>query len=120
MENEVPVICLVYLERLIIKSGILITVENWRRLTLISLCLASKVWDDDSLENIHFPKVMQDCSLKMINQLEETFLEFIDFDLVIKGSEYAKYYFILRTLSEEIKLETPQPVKAKAMLGSPD
>jgi hypothetical protein len=43
----------------------------------------------------------------MINQLEETFLEFIDFDLVVKGSEYAKYYFILRTLSEEFKLETP-------------
>jgi len=39
--------------------------------------------------------------------LEEKFLEFVDYDLVVKGSEYAKYYFILRTLSDEIKLETP-------------
>ena len=98
MENEIPVICLVYLERLIMKTGILLTAENWKRLTLISLCLGSKIWDDDSLENIHVPKVMGDVTLQMINSLEETFLSFIDFDLVVKGSEYAKYYFILRTL----------------------
>lgn len=107
MESEIPIICLVYLERLVLKTGILLTIDNWRRLTLISLCLASKVWDDDSLENVHFPKVMTDVSLKMITQLEETFLEFLDFELVVKGSEYAKYYFILRTLASEIKLETP-------------
>jgi hypothetical protein len=116
MENEIPIICLVYLERLIMKTGILLTVDNWRRLTLISLCLGSKVWDDDSLENVHFPKVLPDVTLRMINSLEEKFLEFIDFDLVIKGSEYAKYYFILRTLSDDIKLDTPQIFKAKAAI----
>ena len=116
MENEIPIICLVYLERLIMKTGILLTVDNWRRLTLISLCLGSKVWDDDSLENVHFPKVLPDVTLRMINSLEEKFLEFIDFDLMIKGSEYAKYYFILRTLSDEIKLDTPQIFKAKAAI----
>lgn len=107
MENEIPIICLVYLERLIMKTGILLTNENWRRLTLICLCIGSKIWDDDSLENIHFPKVMPDVTLKMINHLEKTFLDFLDYDLVVKGSEYAKYYFILRTLSDEIKSETP-------------
>jgi hypothetical protein len=99
MENEIPIICLVYLERLIMKTGILLTNDNWRRMTLVALCIGSKIWDDDSLENVHFPKVMTDVSLIMINKLEETFLELIDFDLVVKGSEYAKYYFILRTLS---------------------
>ncbi|TNV85531.1 hypothetical protein FGO68_gene8318 [Halteria grandinella] len=103
MENEIPIICLVYLERLIMKTGILLNIDN----------LGSKVWDDDSLENVHFPKVMSDVSLKMINMLEQTFLEFIDFDLVVKGSEYAKYYFILRSLSEELKQETPHIFKAK-------
>jgi len=70
MENEIPIICLVYLERLLTKTGILLTKENWKRLTLISLCIGSKIWDDDSLENVHFPKVMLDVSLKMINKLE--------------------------------------------------
>ena len=107
MENEIPIICLVYLERFITKTGILLTSENWRRLALISLCVGSKIWDDDSLENQHFPKVMGDVSLKMINQLEHQFLEFLSYELVVKGSEYAKYYFILRTLSEELKSETP-------------
>ena len=110
MENEIPIICLVYLERLILKTGILLTINNWKRLTLICLCIGSKIWDDDSLENIHFPKVMADVDLKLINKLEEQFLEFIDFDLVIKGSEYAKYYFILRTLSEDVK-ESPAKLK---------
>lgn len=115
MENEIPIICLVYLERLLTKIGVLLNNENWKRLTLISLCLGSKIWDDDSLENVHFPKVMSDVSIRMINILEKTFLEFIDYDLVVKGSEYAKYYFILRTLTNDIKLETPYHHKGKAM-----
>jgi len=103
MENEIPIISLVYLERFITKTGFLINNDNWKRLTLIALCIGSKIWDDDSLENVHFPKVMPDVTLKIINALEHQFLEFLDYDLVVKGSEYAKYYFILRTLSEELK-----------------
>ena len=70
MENETPVIALVYIERILIKTGILINKYNWKRILVICLCVASKVWDDDSLENIHFPKVMSDVSLLMINKLE--------------------------------------------------
>ena len=47
---------------------------NWKRLTLISLILASKIWDDDSLENVHFPQVMSDITLKEISGLEKVFL----------------------------------------------
>ena len=105
MENEIPVVCLVYLEKLLLSTGILLNKWNWKRLVLICLCLASKIWDDDSLENVHFPKVMSDVTLYEINKLEQLFLEFIDFKLVIKGSEYAKYYFIMRTLAEELNNE---------------
>ena len=55
MEKEIPILCLIYLERFFTKTGILMTGANWKRLTLISLILASKIWDDDSLENVHFP-----------------------------------------------------------------
>jgi hypothetical protein len=114
MENEIPIICLVYIERLLTKTGLLINKDNWRKLVLISLCIGSKIWDDDSLENQHFPKVMGEVSLKMINSLEQVFLEFLNYDLVVKGSEYAKYYFILRTLSEDIKRESTQHISNKA------
>ena len=55
MEKEIPILCLIYLERFFTKTGILMTGKNWKRLTLITLILASKIWDDDSLENVHFP-----------------------------------------------------------------
>ena len=107
MENEIPIICLVYLERFITKTGILLTVENWRRLTLISLCIGSKIWDDDSLENVHFPQVMPDVTLGEIAKLEKVFLSVIDFDLIIKGAEYAKYYFILKHFAEKFNSTLP-------------
>ena len=107
MENEAPVIALVYIERILTKTGILVNKYNWKRMLLVCLCVASKVWDDDSLENVHFPKVMADVSINMINQLEQTFVDFfLDYDLVVKGSEYAKYYFIMRSLAEDYMNES--------------
>lgn len=70
MENEAPVVALVYIERLLLKTGILVNKYNWKRILLVCLCVASKVWDDDSLENVHFPKVMSDVTINMINKLE--------------------------------------------------
>ena len=99
MEKEIPILCLVYIERFLTKTGILLNHLNWRRLTLIALCLASKIWDDDSLENVHFPKVMPEISLKEIASLEKVFLQYLDFDLLMRGAEYAKYYFILNAFA---------------------
>ena len=102
MENEIPIIALIYIEKLLLGTGILLNKYCWQRFLLITLCLASKIWDDDSLENCHFPKVMPDVTNNEINKLEQAFLEFIDFRLVLKGSDYAKYYFIMRTLADSI------------------
>jgi len=109
MEKEIPLVSLAYLERLWSKTGILINHWNWRRLMLISLTVASKIWDDESLENVHFPKAMADVSLKEINNLEKLFLDLIDYDLMVRGADYAKYYFILRSISKEF--EDPENVQ---------
>ena len=47
MEKEIPILCLVYIERFLTKTGLLINFANWKRLTLISLILASKIWEKD-------------------------------------------------------------------------
>mmetsp|Transcript_17348 Transcript_17348/g.12398 ORF Transcript_17348/g.12398 Transcript_17348/m.12398 type:complete len:143 (+) Transcript_17348:2324-2752(+) len=107
MEKEIPILCLIYVERFLTRSGLLMNFANWKRVTLISLLLASKIWDDDSLENVHFPQVMPDVSLKEIAALEKAFLQVIDFDLVIRGAEYAKYYFILKTFAEKFNSTLP-------------
>lgn len=40
----------------------------------------------------------------------------IDFDLVIKGSEYAKYYFILKTFAENFNSTLPMgPITTEKM-----
>ena len=45
---------------------------------------------------------MSDVTNLEINKLEQLFLEFIDYKLVIKGGEYAKYYFILRSMADDL------------------
>ena len=99
MEPEIPIISLVYIEWLANSQNILINEENWKGVILTTLCLGSKIWDDDSLENEHFPKVMKDVTLKEINTFEWILLDLIGYDLVVKGAEYAKYFFILRTIA---------------------
>ena len=106
MENEQPVIAMVYIERILAKTGMLVNKYNWKRMILICLCVASKVWDDDSLENVHFPKVMSDVTHKMINKLEQALLDVIlNYDLIVRGSDYIKYYFILRTIADDLRNE---------------
>jgi len=73
----------------------------------VTLCLASKIWDDDSLENEHFPKVMKDVTLKEINNFERVLLDLIGYDLVVRGAEYAKYFFILRTIAAQNGMRAP-------------
>ena len=117
MEKEIPILALVYLERLLTRTGILMNNLNWRRLMLTTLCIASKIWDDDSLENEHFPKVMKDVTLKEINTFERILLDLIGYDLVIKGAEYAKYYFILRTIAKSNNISMPlQPLSVDKIL----
>lgn len=116
MEKEIPILCLIYIERFTKKTGILITGTNWKRIALISLILASKIWDDDSLENVHFPQVMNELSLKEISSLEAVFLRLLDFDLVIRGAEYAKFYFVLKTFSTNFNSVLPMgPLKIEQM-----
>lgn len=107
MEKEIPLISILYLERLLLRTGILMNKSNWRRLILISMIIASKLWDDDSLENEHFPDVMKDVTIREINHFERVFLDLIGYDLNATGSEYAKYYFIFRTFAQKNNYKFP-------------
>lgn len=54
-----------------------------------------------------------DVSLLEINDLERIYLKFLDYRLQISGSEYAKYYFILRTIAAKTNAEfslKPMPI----------
>ena len=99
MEKEVIIITLLYLERFIFNSGLLLTSRNWRRIIFITMAIASKIWDDDSFENNHFAQVFKHLSIGEINLLERTFLELINYKVYVKCSEYFKYFFIIKSIA---------------------
>jgi len=98
LEPEVSVITLFYLDRFGELSGVGLTPDNWRRLVITSMMLASKVWNDESFENIEFSQLCPLYTLDEINAFERVFLKCVGYNMAMKGSEYAKTYFVLRTL----------------------
>mmetsp|Transcript_40992 Transcript_40992/g.36345 ORF Transcript_40992/g.36345 Transcript_40992/m.36345 type:complete len:136 (+) Transcript_40992:232-639(+) len=67
MEKEVAIICLIYIERLVTKSGMFLNGVNWKRITFGALIIASKIWDDESFENNNFAQVFTQYTTREIN-----------------------------------------------------
>jgi hypothetical protein len=101
IELEVPIVSLVYLERLVAKSGIRLNPNNWKKIIFIVFVEASKVWDDESFENNSFAMAFSNYPVQEINRLEAGFLTLIDYSLTVSSSDYAKAYFLLRTYAQD-------------------
>lgn len=89
-----------YIDRLLTLTGISLVPSNWRRVVLGCLILASKVWEDQAVWNVDFVDVFSNVSVKDLNQLERYVLNGLQFNVSLKASVYAKYYFELRSFSE--------------------
>jgi hypothetical protein len=99
MEKEVIIISLIYIERFIFNTGLLLNSRNWRRLLFTCMLVASKIWDDDSFENNHFAQVFPHLKIGEINLLERTLLELMNYKVYVKCSEYFKYFFIIKSIA---------------------
>jgi len=103
MEADCIIMSLIYVEQLIKKTSgrLRPRASNWRSLLFSCMVLSSKVWDDLSMWNGDFS---QSCpqgvvfSLQRINQLELAVLNTLHFKVKVPASEYAKYYFLLRSM----------------------
>lgn len=109
MEFDTIIMSLIYVERLIKTTNLTPGPENWRSVLFSCMVLASKVWDDLSMWNIDFSNVASAQSsnqseglslftLQRVNQLELILLKSLNFDVRVPASEYAKYYFLIRTM----------------------
>jgi len=122
MEHDTIIMSLIYVERLIKETdGFIVPVpENWKSLLFSCTVLASKVWDDMSMWNIDFSNVcgrgekLESFTLTRINELELALLKSLNFNVKVRASEYAKYYFLIRSmliksglLQEKENLKTP-------------
>eukprot|EP01114_Cavostelium_apophysatum_P013242 TRINITY_DN3161_c0_g1_i2.p1 TRINITY_DN3161_c0_g1~~TRINITY_DN3161_c0_g1_i2.p1 ORF type:complete len:426 (-),score=86.93 TRINITY_DN3161_c0_g1_i2:92-1369(-) len=101
LPSECAILCLAYIERILSTGKIALNPENWRRIVFGSILIATKVWEDESVWNVDFLDLFPLLTLVDLNNLENRFMELLQFNVLIVGSEYAKYYFELRALSAE-------------------
>lgn len=97
---ECAILCLAYIERILGSQKIVLHPENWRRIVFGSIIIATKVWEDESVWNVDFLDLFPLLTLNDLNNTENKFLELLQFNVLIHASEYAKYYFELRALSQ--------------------
>merc|ERR1711991_1236373 len=60
--------------------------------------------------NVDFLSLFPNVSVEDLNALERKFLQVLNYNVGMKASEYAKYYFDLRELSGEGKFESVKPL----------
>lgn len=102
LEKEVVVNAIVYLERYVEKSQVTLTSETWKKLVFTSMVLACKGnYVDKALYELY--------SEEEIERFERSFLTLIEHNLVIKQSEYAHAYFLMRTYASA--KDKSKPVK---------
>jgi len=95
---ESGVMCMVYIDRLH-QKGIQLQPNNWRRVILASTIISCKMWEQLSVWNTDFQKAFPLMTIDDLNFLEKSILQALDYSVHLKGSEYAKYYFELRSLA---------------------
>lgn len=116
---ECGIIALIYVHRLTGMAGITLHASNWKRVALGSIALASKVWDDQAVWNIDYCNILPAVKINDMNELERKFLLFIQFNVSVEPSLYAKYYFDLRKpmLDETSKMQPMDLDAARKMFS---
>ena len=96
LSAESGIMAMIYVERLMNKTKVKLFPDNWRRLVLSTLMLASKVYEDQAVWNVDFIELFPSINVKELNRLEQATLGFLEFSVSIAASEYVKVYFELR------------------------
>jgi len=103
MESDCIIMSLIYVERLLRETngGVRPNLDNWKSLLFSCMIMASKVWDDLSMWNADFSQACPEdvtFSLQRINELELAVLSCLKYNVKVTASEYAKYYFLMRSM----------------------
>jgi len=112
LESECIIIALIYCERLVkeTEGRLCFRSNNWRSIVFACLVMASKVWDDLSMWNVDFSQVCSSFDLQKVNAFELTLLDALGYVIRVPASEYAKYYFHLRSLMTRLApRDDPRP-----------
>jgi len=122
LSAECAVMAIAYIEK-IRQSKVYLCSHTWRRVLLGAILLSEKVWEDQTVWNVDYTKSFPEIQVDDLRNLEREFLIKIQFQLTLKPSEYARYYFALSSLRESteenyplkpLTKETAQKLEAKA------
>ncbi|KAG0100323.1 hypothetical protein BGZ93_002561 [Podila epicladia] len=97
---ENAIITLIYVERMTDLGNLAFHAINWRRLLLGALILSIKVWEDLAVFNSDVCAIFEGLSVKDVNALERFSMAKLQYNVSVKRSVYAAYYFRLRDVSE--------------------
>jgi len=114
------VIALKYLERLINRTGFLLTALNWRHSLMGCLLISSKVWDDLSMINIDFCQAFPMFIISQLNQIEAQLLSLLQFDVFLSPREYADCFLSLDGQISDKPLTTPVSPSLRRMRTTGD
>jgi hypothetical protein len=120
LESDCIIMSLIYVEKLIkdTNGGVRPTVKNWKSVLFSCMILSSKVWDDLSMWNVDFTQACPSgvsFTLQRINQLELALLNALKYNVKVPASEYAKYYFLMRSMMIRSGLAGPEVTKSSPL-----
>ncbi|KAF7723956.1 hypothetical protein EC973_001472 [Apophysomyces ossiformis] len=110
LTTEHAIITLIYVERMLTRSGQKLCDVSWRLILLAAILVAVKTWDDCAVFNADFSHIFFEADLSTIcdsigspvhsNYIERRFLAAIDWNVTIRSSSFAERYFTLREMEE--------------------
>ncbi|KAG0048978.1 hypothetical protein BGZ83_006163 [Gryganskiella cystojenkinii] len=98
---ENAIITLIYVERMTELGNLSFHAINWRRLLLGALILSIKVWEDLAVFNSDVCAIFEGLNVKDVNALERFSMAKLQYNVSVKRSIYAAYFFRLRDVSEQ-------------------
>lgn len=100
MQPECIVMTVSYIEKVLKVPEVVMSAHTWRRIVLAALIVADKVFEDYAVWNADFLSLFPSTDIQDLNTLEREFLNFLQYATTFKASDYARYYFALKELSD--------------------
>lgn len=101
LEETCIIMALAFVERIMVYSKFDLLPTNWRRVVMTSFVVAAKVFYDEVVWNQDFKSSFPNYDLSSLHKMEMCMLEMIDYNVIVRQGLYAKYYYELRSISEE-------------------
>jgi hypothetical protein len=102
LENSTLILSLIYIDRICQIGNITLTFYNIHRILFCAIYLALK-YNEDQIYNIDYYAQIAGISKKELSQIENDFIDYINFEFFVDNELYFKYENYLKTFEIENK-----------------